>query len=594
MRIRRLDIENFRGIRHASWRLPPEGRFFALIGPGDSTKTTVLSALERALHERTGQSIQDTDFYDANVLHPIRIRVAVDELPDELIAMDAFGGFLAGIDDSGEWTHDPVDDVQRCLIVEYLVEADLDPIWQSYRPPLEGLEDEEPYPIRARHRSRMAAFRVDDRIDAHLKWTRTSSLGKLTASRDDTRTTLTLAGRAARDAAANAVTDGLKALAKDVQQLVEAVGTTEFGDLKPGLDVSLSNAQGNLALFDGSVPLMNFGLGTKRLTGVATQQLANQSSNALLIDEIEHGLEPHRLVHLLSHLRNSQAFSQVFVTTHSPTVLRHLEPDELVMVRSIDGVTQLEQMSEPAELRPLLKRSPEAFLARRIVINEGKTEYGVVLELLDQWNFKDEAASVPSAALGVVAIEGNGGTGSVGWAEQFLSAGFEVVLFIDSDDEAANFRVPAIQRAGGRVVQWSGVNSTETAICSQLDESGLTSFIEAALEVADDRDAARQSYEAKLIANGAPKVSAAVAPLDVTTWAAAGVDLATARQVIGTVAKKNSWFKRIDRGRHLGRFLLDTPALQTGAVGATLEELRAVIYARRAFSPLEKSGKSGD
>lgn len=65
-----------------------------------------MTALERALQDRAGQSVLDTDFYDAVVDQPIRIRVAVDELPDELIAMDAFGGFLAGIDDDGEWMHD--------------------------------------------------------------------------------------------------------------------------------------------------------------------------------------------------------------------------------------------------------------------------------------------------------------------------------------------------------------------------------------------------------------------------------------------------------------------------------------------------------
>jgi putative ATP-dependent endonuclease of OLD family len=593
MRIRRIDIENFRGIKSASWRLPPGRRFFALIGPGDSTKTTVLTALERALHDRAGQSVLDTDFYDAKVDDPIRLRVAVDELPDELIAMDAFGGFLAGIDDDGEWTHDPVDEAQRCVIIEFLVEADLEPVWQSYRPPLEGLDDEEPHPVRARHRTRMTAYRIDDRIDAHLRWSRTSSLGKLTASRDDTRSTLTLAGRAARDAAAIAVTDALKTLAKDVQEQVQAIGTTEFADLKPGLDVSLTNTQGNLALFEGDVPLTNFGLGTRRLTGAATQQLANQGSTTLLVDEVEHGLEPHRLVHLLGHLRTSEAFSQVFVTTHSPTALQHLEPEELVMVRSTDGVTELRPLDDPAELRMLLKGSPEAFLARRIVINEGKTEYGVVLEHLDEWNLGPDPEPAPSAALGVVPIEGNGGTGSAAWAGQFLNAGYEIVLFIDSDDEAANNLVPAIKTAGGTVVQWSGANSIETAICAQLDETGLNAFIEAALDVADDRDASAQSYAARLVAKGAPAASTGADPLDVTTWATAGVDLDEAREIVGLAAKgkdidkDKAWFKRVDKGRRLGRFILKTPALQAGDVKAKLDELKAAIYARPEATPEE-------
>ena len=585
MRIRRVDIENFRGIQSASWRLPADRRFFALIGPGDATKTTVLTAIERALHDRAGLSVLDTDFFGATVEEPLRIRVAVDDLPDELIAMDAFGGFLSGINQDGEWTHDPADESERCIIVEFLLEADLDPIWQSYRPPLEGMDDEDPHPIRARHRAKMTAYRIDDRVDAHLRWSRTSSLGKLTVNRDDTRATLTHAGRKAREAAAEAVTDSLKELAQEVQTQVQGIGTTKFGDLRPGLDMSLTNNQGNLALFDGDIPLTNFGLGTRRLTGAATQQLANQGTTTLLVDEVEHGLEPHRLVHLLRHLRTSDAFSQVFVTTHSPTALMHLEPEDLVMVRSSGGLTDLKPLDEPAELRPLLKACPEAFLARRIVINEGKTEYGVVLEHLDEWDADTESDAVPSAALGVVAIEGNGGTGSAGRAAQFLNLGYDVVLFIDSDDANANTLADHVAADGGTVTRWEGDHSIETAVCAELTATGLTGFIEAALEVADDPDSARAVYAAALVANGAPEGSAGAETLDVSTWAAAGVKLDQARDIVGKTAKgKNKdkdkgWFKRVDKGRRLGRFILDSADLEGGQVKSKIDALRKAIYA---------------
>ena len=65
----------------------------------------------------------------------------------------------------------------------------------------------------------MTAYRIDDRVDAHLRWSTTSSLGKLTARRGDTKATLTAANRAARDAAAAAVTDELKDLAHEVQDV---------------------------------------------------------------------------------------------------------------------------------------------------------------------------------------------------------------------------------------------------------------------------------------------------------------------------------------------------------------------------------------
>jgi putative ATP-dependent endonuclease of OLD family len=595
MRIRRIDIENFRGIRSASWRLPADRRFFVLIGPGDATKTTVLTAIERALHDRAGSSLLDTDFFGANVHEPLRIRVALDDLPDELIAMDAFGGFLSGIDEDGEWTHDPTDESERCIIVEFVAEADLDPIWQSYRPPLEGVDDEEPHPIRARHRSKMTAYRIDDRVDAHLRWSRTSSLGKLTVSRDDTRATLTHAGRKAREAAAEAVTDSLKELALEVQTQVQAIGTTKFGNLRPGLDISLTNMQGNLALFDGDIPLSNFGLGTRRLTGAATQQLANRGTTTLLVDEVEHGLEPHRLVHFLRHLRTSDAFSQVIVTTHSPTALMHLEPEDLVMVRSSGGTTQLKPLDEPAELRPLLKACPEAFLARRIVINEGKTEYGVVLEHLEEWDADTQSVEVPSAALGVVAIEGNGGTGSAGRAAQFLKLGYDVVLFIDSDDTSANALADQVATDGGAVIRWKGDHSIETAVCAELTETGLTEFIEAAIEVADDPDSARAAYATALVVNGAPDSSAGAETLVVSTWAAAGVELEQARDIVGKTAKgKNKekdkgWFKRVDKGRRLGRFILGSTDLDGGDVKARIGVLRDAIYAPAKSADMETS-----
>lgn len=585
MRVRRIDIDNFRGIKCASWRLPKDQTFFALIGPGDSTKTTLLTALERALHDRAGMTFTDTDFYLAEVAEPIRIRVAVDDLPDELIAMDAFGAFLAGINEAGEWSHDPLDESERCVIVELLVEADLEPVWQSYRPPLDGGEDqaEEPNPIRARHRARMTAYRIDDRVDAHLRWSTSSSLGKLTAKRGDTKATLTAATRAARNAAAGAVTDDLKILAREVQESVQAIGTAEFSDLKPGLDVSLSNTRGNLALFEGDVPLTNFGLGTRRLTGAATQQLANEGSTTLLVDEVEYGLEPHRLVHLLGYLRNKHAFSQVFVTTHSPTALLHLEPHELMMVRSTStGATRVRPLGDPSSLRPLLKRCPEAFLSRRVLINEGKTEYGVAMQLLQEWDYGSAPEAIPSAALGVVAVEGNGGTASANWAKEFLGVGYDVVLFIDSDEPDANAMVPDVQHRGGAVVQWPTGVCIESAVCSQLDEIGLNAFIAAALEVTDDRLASHGSFINHLrkhaVLNGVTPPGVEI--LDMTTWTAAGISLDACRTAVALVSKEKSWFKRVDKGNRLGTFILETASLQTGPVKATVDKLKDAIYAR--------------
>ncbi|WP_175272027.1 ATP-binding protein [Prescottella equi] len=53
----------------------------------------------------------------------------------------------------------------------------------------------------------------------------------------------------------------------------------------------------------GDVPLSSFGLGTRRLTSLSIQDEAMDGGSIIAIDEVEHGLEPHRLAQTLRHLK---------------------------------------------------------------------------------------------------------------------------------------------------------------------------------------------------------------------------------------------------------------------------------------------------
>ncbi len=81
MRLRRVEIERFRGIKKLHWNVV--GDFVCLLGPGDSTKTTILDAIELTLSPRWNVSFNDADFYDANTEHPLSITITVCELHDE-------------------------------------------------------------------------------------------------------------------------------------------------------------------------------------------------------------------------------------------------------------------------------------------------------------------------------------------------------------------------------------------------------------------------------------------------------------------------------------------------------------------------------
>jgi putative ATP-dependent endonuclease of the OLD family len=75
MRIAYLEVENFRGIKSLAWA--PAAGMNCLIGPGDSTKTTILDAIELCLNPRAYTFADDCDFFNLDIKKPIRITITL-------------------------------------------------------------------------------------------------------------------------------------------------------------------------------------------------------------------------------------------------------------------------------------------------------------------------------------------------------------------------------------------------------------------------------------------------------------------------------------------------------------------------------------
>lgn len=569
-----MDIAHFRGIEHMFWRIPKGTHFLALIGPGDSAKSTILSAIDMALSDRWNLAITDTDFHQSDVERPISIRVALSDLPASIRQHDMLGMSLAGIDDAGELHEDPDDGHDACVVIALSVDKNLEPNWTAYRP-------NKPEPmvnVTAAARRLIGAYKVDERIDTHLRWSRTSALGRLTEAKHGADELLVNASREARKAVSDAIPQELSELVKTVQQRVHTLGSGEFKDLKPGLDQSLSTSTGNLALYEGAVPLSNYGLGSRRLTGVAAQQLANADKGIILIDEIEYGLEPHRLANLLTCIKDRAASALAIATTHSPTALRHLDVDDLGIVRlDNDGTATVRSFApDQTDLLKLLRSSPEAFLARRVVLAEGKTEYGFILELFDRWNDDlAEDGKPSSAAIGAVAVEGSGGA-TIKWAQVLADVGYDVVLFIDSDVTEDCAAADALEDHGVAVVRWKDGFNIERAVADVLTASELTALIEMAVELSDDPSSSRNNFLDHLKAHGLPE---AVATLAVDDWIEQGHSLDAAREAVAGAAHKRSWFKRVDKGRALTALLLEAENYPDSDTASKVQELRDAVFA---------------
>ncbi|WP_226997117.1 ATP-dependent nuclease [Tessaracoccus aquimaris] len=574
MEIRRIEIRNFRGVRSLIWKIPAGRHFLALIGPGDSTKSSILTAVDMALSDRWNLSFSDSDFYQADVTQQISIRVTLTGLPPELRQHNVLGLHLSGLDANGELHQDPADDHEACVTICLSVDSELEPRWTIFRPD----KNSEEVTVTSAVRRLIGTYKVDERIDAHLRWTKTSALGRLTEGKHGTAKLLVEANRSAHAAVADAIPEALQQLTKTIQGKMHDLGSGEFKGLRPGLDHSLTNSTGNLALYEGSVPLTNYGLGSRRLAGIAAQQLAHDGKAFLLVDEIEYGLEPHRLVNLLSQLRRSDIPGQVFITTHSPTVLRHLAPGDLAVVRSFpNGHVEVKCLDpDEEEIQKLLRASPDAFLARRIAIGEGKTEYGLLLGLLDRWDDEVAGSGAPvSASLGVVAVEGSGSE-TVRRGEILIGLGYEVTLLLDSDVADVNVAADSLAvLPGAAVVRWQDGFNLERALCEILDVQGLTALIRLGIELSEHPEDGEANFLSHLKHFGLPSE---LADLEVSSWISASFTLAQARELVARVASKKSWFKQVHRGRALASHFMTARHLEGSNELGKVNDLRAAIY----------------
>ena len=130
MYVLRVEIANFRGIRSADWTL--DGTCLCLIGPNDTTKTTLLDAIDMALSPTPYLSISEVDFHNAKTDDPIEIRVTVGGIPpgSHLWTDSRFGFLTRGWRKEGGLTDEPEEeDCEPVLTVRLRIGSSYEPEW---------------------------------------------------------------------------------------------------------------------------------------------------------------------------------------------------------------------------------------------------------------------------------------------------------------------------------------------------------------------------------------------------------------------------------------------------------------------------------
>lgn len=443
--------------------------------------------------------------------------------------------------------------------------------------------------ISAFDRAKLGVSRIGDYVDWQFSWGQGSALTRLMDQNEDVRPILARARRHAKASLNTKELPLLKQSAQNAEIIGKKLGVTAISNAgySPDLDVRSVNIGASiLALHDGPIPLRQAGLGTSRLLSMGLQHEAARAGGITLIDEIEHGLEPHRLRRLLFVLRSGtclqtlsddnnasgdtieiETSNQILLTTHSPVALSELEPADLRIVRSDNGVIKIMQPEDT--LRPLFRTNPDAFLARKVIVCEGKTEIGFCRALDVWWSDAEQSFAYVGAAL----ANGQGNTNGPATALSFASLNYQTAFFGDSD-RPLNPDETRLSGAGVYTVIWNGSVSIEERVALDLPWNGFIEMVRLALD-----EYGEDHLKMKL----APQFRCEPGEISVDPdkWGTLLSDENAVRSAFAKAAKarKAEWFKRIGQGEKLGEIVTHYwEDIKEKPLGAGITRLKSWIY----------------
>lgn len=537
-RIRAIEVSNFRSLKEFKWF--PSSGINCMIGPGDSGKSTVLDAIDLCLGARRNLQINDADFHSLDTETPITISITIGELDDGLKRIDTYGSFLRGFDAVLQIIEDePEAGMETVLTLRLTVTNDLEPSWAlvSDRAAVAGISRY----LTWADRVRLAPTRVGAVADYNLSWRRGSVLNRLSEEKADASAALAKAAREARTAFGADAGAQLQETLGKVAAVAKSLGVPVGQTVQAMLDAhSVSFGGGTISLHDeGGIPLRGLGTGSTRLLVAGLQGEVVDQSSIILVDELEHGLEPHRLIRFIGSIGTKEAIPplQAFVTTHSPVALREFSGDQLFVLRETAGKHSATRVGSDNPVQGTIRKYAEAFLAPTVVICEGASEVGLVRGI-DQFRVASGQTSIGALGAALVDCGGGGPDQPFERAAAFHALGYRVAVIRDDDKPPTEATENAFKAAGGHVAKWGAGRALEQELFLSLNEAGVTALLAKAIELHGE---ALVDQHIKSASGGT------VSLLDIQTATLIDGISVQQREILGVAAKSKSaaWFKSV-------------------------------------------------
>jgi putative ATP-dependent endonuclease of OLD family len=545
-RIRKIEITNFRGIQSLTW-LPSSG-ISCLIGPGDSCKSTVLDAIDLCLGARRNAQFSDADFFNLDVENPISISLTIGGLDDALKSIEAYGLFLSGFNAAtGEIEDEPATDLETALTLNLAVAGDLEPVWTLVSD--RAKEQNVTRNLTWADRVRLSPTRIGAAPESNLGWRRGSVLNRLTDEKADASAAMVQAARHARETFGDDAGAQLAETLRIVGETAKELGIDVGDKVRALLDAHAATfAGGTISLHnEDGVPLRGLGIGSTRLLIAGLQRKASAQSSIILVDELEHGLEPHRIIRFLGSLgaKEKDPPLQAFVTTHSPVALHELSGDQLFVLRETGGQHEAINIGTDDDIQGTIRSFPDAFLASSVLICEGASEVGLVRGLDQHYSAQDYTSLF---AQGVALVDCSGGDSDRPFrrADAFHRLGYRVAVLRDDDKQPTATIEQGFKDAGGIVFAWRAGRALEDELFASLTDNSIGALLDYATKIHEDE---LIDEHIKTASGGKKTLANVQGEVFFDTLSS------ETRQMLGAIArnKKTSWFKTVSRMEHVGR-----------------------------------------
>lgn len=470
-----LHIENFRGIEKFDHTFT-DG-LTCIIGRGDSGKTTILEAISYVLSPLYTIPITDSDFYNCNIESPITIEATLIGLTEDILRK--VGDRICGVrnDEIISLMTDTTaqEDTEAAIRIQLKVEKDLEPEWY-----LLGADGVEPRIIKASEREMFNCFYISEYNDRHFTLSKGTPLSSLYRQKAEKKAELLNAeliaelGRKAKHGfecaiqehevfseVINAVADNAANLGIKAETVKASIDQREF--LLKENKIALHQ--------ENNVPLRQLGKGSKRLLSLAIQLSLTDPSGIILIDEIEQGLEPDRVQHIVSVLKKRTGL-QVILTTHSSNAIVELTCSDIYIRRnSHDGLIPLPNTDE---MQGTIRKNPEAFFAKRVLVCEGATEVGIVRGI-NEFALRKKGKSL--SLLGIRYADG-AGNNLMKYVPQLAQLGYDICLFCDSDNPKVNAKKQEFKSLGVTIADCEDKLAIEQQLFNDLPWDAVIQLVE--------------------------------------------------------------------------------------------------------------------